>query len=215
MKLCGLYPIVDLYSLEKAELDPIEFCREVLKCRPALFQLRAKHAQARQVLALLRQMRPLCRQSGTLLFANDRPDLALLGGCDGVHVGQDDLSVVEVRRLAPSLLVGVSTHDQSQLERTLGQKPFYVAYGPVYETESKQNPDPVVGLSGLQWASETAEQAGVSLVAIGGISLARAPSIASVNAVGAVIRELIPANRELGRVADIAQALHRALGGSA
>lgn len=80
----GLYPIIDLSALLSLSLDPAEVARQVLEVRPALLELRAKHASAREVLATLRALRPLCDRAGTALFANDRPDLALLGSADAL-----------------------------------------------------------------------------------------------------------------------------------
>src|SRR6187549_2437292 len=96
----GLYPIVDVGLLRARNLAIREFAARVLAARPPLLQLRAKELAPRETLALLRELLPLCRASGTLLFANDRPDLAVLGGADGVHVGQNDLSISDVRRFA-------------------------------------------------------------------------------------------------------------------
>jgi thiamine-phosphate pyrophosphorylase len=192
VKAHGLYPIVDLDSLAKLGLSPVAFAQEVLSARPALLQLRAKSAGARETLALLRRLKPLCADAGTLLFANDRPDLALIAGVSGVHVGQDDLPLGEVRRFAPALLVGVSTHNRSQFEATLADRPDYVAFGPVFATSSKQNPDPVVGLTELGRAAERARAANVPLVAIGGIDQERAAELAKLGVIAAVIGALLP-----------------------
>lgn len=207
----GLYPIVDADTLEKTGISLLEFAEQVLAAGPPLLQLRAKAWGGRQTLAALRALAPRCRSRGTLLFANDRPDLALLADCDGVHVGQDDLSLDQVRAIAPRLRVGVSTHDPRQLEAALAERPDYVAYGPVFPTSSKLNPDPVVGLEGLAQAGAAARRAGVPLVAIGGITLERAPEVAGCGALAAVIGALVPASRSLAEVRERAEALQRAL----
>ena len=212
----GLYPIVDLDALQKVSNSPqkiTEFAQLALSVRPALLQLRAKHAGARETLALLRALRPLCTATGTHLIANDRPDLAILAECDGVHVGQEDLPLAVVRELGPKLLVGVSTHDPEQLIAALAEKPDYVAFGPVYGTVSKERPDPTVGLAGLIRAHEAALAHGIPLVAIGGIDLARAAEIHAHCELGAVIGALLPEPNSLSGVGEAARALHRALGG--
>lgn len=186
-----LYPILDLTALSRANLDPFAFCERVAYAQPPLLQLRAKHAPARIVLDLARRLHPLCKRFDVRLFVNDRPDLAVLAGADGVHVGQDDVSVDEVRQLAPSLQVGVSTHDMDQLTRALAARPSYVAFGPIFPTASKDNPDPVVGLGALERARELAGAAGVRLVAIGGIDLERAPLLSKLDVDAAVISALI------------------------
>jgi len=206
----GLYPIVDLDALAQTAFDPIRFAESVLSARPPLLQLRAKRASARATLDLLSRLSPLCARAGTLLFANDRPDLAVLAGADGVHVGQDDLSVEAVRRFAPSLKVGVSTHDFAQLERALSSRPSYVAFGPVFPTPSKQNPEAVVGLAALEKARDLALSQGIPLVAIGGIDRARAEQIAKLGVCVAVISALI--GPTLDAVAANARELTRVLG---
>lgn len=209
----GLYAIVDLALLEQQRIPPLEFAIEVLRARPPLLQLRAKRAAPRTVLGLLRALGPLCRRTGTLLFANDRPDLALAGDCDGVHVGQDDLAVRDVRQVGPGLLVGLSTHNLVQVEAALQEAPDYVAFGPVFPTASKQDPDPVVGLEGLREAAARARRARCPLVAIGGIDIGRAPAVAGCGVLGAAIGALMPKSRDLGEVAALAIRLQQALGG--
>ena len=212
MRARGLYPIVDVGTVRARGFPILEFARRVLGARPPLIQLRAKELGGRETLELLRGLLPLCREAGTLLFANDRPDLAVLAGADGVHVGQSDLSLADVRRFAPSLAVGVSTHTRAELERALSEKPDYVAFGPVFATGSKANPEPVVGLDELARACERARAAGIPLVAIGGIDRERAPSIARLGILGAVIGALVPESGELERVTERTRELGHLLG---
>lgn len=192
MPLRGLYPIVDVEALAARSLSPLPFAEKVLAARPPLLQLRAKSLGGRATLELLRALVPLARRSGTLLFANDRPDLALLAGTDGVHVGQSDLPLAEVRRFAPGLKVGVSTHDERELEAALAEKPDYVAFGPVFSTRSKATPEPTVGLARLAAAAVLARGAGVPLVAIGGIDRAHLDQAGAHADLVAVIAALLP-----------------------
>ena len=164
----GLYGIVDLGALATCGLDPVAFAGAVLRVRPAALQLRAKDMPSREVLALLRELAPMCHRAGVPLVANNWPDLALLAGCDMVHVGQTDMPIDRVRRITPGLGVGVSTHTLEQLDAALAARPAYVAFGPVFETLTKANPDPVVGVEGVRAARGRALAAGVPLVAIGG-----------------------------------------------
>jgi thiamine-phosphate pyrophosphorylase len=145
------------------------------------------------------------------LFANDRPDLAVLAECDGVHVGQDDLPLPVVRQIAPRLLVGVSTHNLAQLLDALSEQPDYVAFGPVFGTASKEHPDPSVGVALLADAYAATRAAGVPLVAIGGIQLERARAIATHCDLAAVIAALQPDKQSLAGVSEAALALHAAL----
>lgn len=212
--MCGLYAIADVDFLRSLGVPPLLFAEAVLAARPAVLQLRAKSDPPRDVVELLRALRPICDRYRVPLFANDRPDLAVLAGCDGVHVGQEDLEVRDVRDFAPSLLVGVSTHNPLQLEEALAAEPDYVAYGPVFATASKANPDPVVGLSGLHAAGSRARERGIPIVAIGGIDVARAPDVAARADMAAVISALLPSEGLVG-VGARAEALSRALGGDA
>lgn len=207
----GLYALVDTTSLDRRGLDPVAFTEALLAARPAAVQLRAKGLGARDTLALLRRLVPLCRQAGVPLLANDRPDLAWLAGCDGVHVGQDDLPVEDVRRLAPGLLVGVSTHSTAQLDAALALAPSYVAVGPVFATSSKENPDPVVGLALVRQARERAR---CPVVAIGGIDLTTARVVGEAGALGAVIGALLPEGTDVAQVTGRARTLDRALRGT-
>ncbi len=206
----GLYPIIDLDALAARGLEPLAFARAVLAARPALVQLRAKHASPRDALALLVALAPLCREAGVRLFANDRPDLALAAGCDGVHVGQDDLACDAVRRIAPSLAVGVSTHDPAQLAAALAARPDYVAFGPVFATGSKQGADAVVGRDALARAAGAARAAGVPLCAIGGFDEERIAAVARHADLVAVIGALLPPDGALDAVTARAVALSAA-----
>jgi thiamine-phosphate pyrophosphorylase len=207
----GLYPIVDVDSLEQRGLDVLEFAERVLAARPELLQLRAKRVGARDTVELLRELLPRCRRAGALLFANDRPDLALLAGCDGIHVGQDDLAILDVRAIAGELRIGVSTHDLGQLTAAIAARPDYVALGPIFTTVSKERPDPLVGLEMLARAHELTRAAGMPLVAIGGVDLPRAATLRGHCELGAVIAALLPDDRDLATVTSRARALHVAL----
>jgi thiamine-phosphate pyrophosphorylase len=210
-RMRGLYPIVDLDTLEKRNVSPLAFAEAVLTARPAILQLRAKHQAPREVLALLRALMPLCRAAGTRLFANDRPDLALLAGADGVHVGQDDLPVSEVRALSAGLGVGVSTHDEAQLIEALSLRPDYVAFGPIFATASKLRADPELGTERLTRAAEHAQAAGVPLVAIGGLTLGNADQLGRLGVVAAVISDLLADGADATAISARALAFQTAL----
>lgn len=208
----GLYAVLDADAAARRGVPLLPFARAVLAARPAAAQLRAKHLSPRDTLALLRELSPAARAAGVPLFANDRPDLALLAGADGVHVGQGDLPLREVQALAPGLPVGVSTHTVGELQRALAERPDYVAFGPIWETASKEGAEPVVGTAALEDASREARRAGIPLVAIGGVDLARAPELARLGIAAAAISALFPAAGLEAVPAWVAR-LHAALGG--
>jgi thiamine-phosphate pyrophosphorylase len=211
-RMRGLYPIVDLDSLSRNGVAPLDLAQAVLSVRPPLLQLRAKHQTPREVLALLRRLKPLCQAAGTLLFANDRPDLALIAGVDGVHVGQDDLELADVRRLPGTLRVGVSTHDAAQLAQALSLRPDYVAFGPIFATSSKVGADPALGLDELARAATSARAAQIPLVAIGGLTLAVARELAASAVLAAVISDLLTDGQSGAQIAGRARAWQSALG---
>lgn len=204
----GLYAIVDLDACRGR--DPLWLGGEILRGGCSVLQLRAKHQSDRERLRVARALRAACRDAGVPFILNDRVDLALACDADGLHLGQDDLPFEEARRIAPRLPIGLSTHDPAQLDAALALPLLYVAYGPVFATASKANPDPVVGLSRLQEAAARAGQ--TPLVAIGGIRLESADEIHDAGAtLGAVIGELAAADDPAGT----ARALHRVLRGGA
>jgi len=207
----GLYAIVDAGALDVRGLDPLAFAEAVLSVGPAALQLRAKNVSARETLALLRELAPMCHRTGVLLVANDRPDLALMAGCDLVHVGQDDMPIDRVRRIAPGLGVGVSTHSLEQLDAALATRPAYVAFGPVFQTTTKVNPDPAVGVAALKTAYLRAHAVGVPLVAIGGITRERAPSLVTAADAIAVIADLLPPKLGAGAPPPAGQVLQQVL----
>jgi thiamine-phosphate pyrophosphorylase len=211
-RMRGLYPIVDLDSLESRRIGPLELTEAVLTTRPHLLQLRAKHARPRDVLELLQKLKALCKRTGTLLFANDRPDLALLAGVDGVHVGQDDVPIQEVRRLPGTLRVGMSTHNAAQLEQALALKPDYVALGPIFVTRSKERADPALGMPALLEAAERARAAQVPLVAIGGLELGVGDALGRAGVMAAVISDLFADGDGAPAIAARAAAWQSALG---
>jgi thiamine-phosphate pyrophosphorylase len=134
-------------------------------------QLREKALPDAELLRRALALRKLTRQRGILFFVNDRPDIARLAQADGVHVGQEDLSVAEVRRIAGgAMLVGKSTHTSDQIDAAIAETPDYVAVGPMFETTTKPQ-EHIAGLEALRIAAGRTE---LPLVAIGGITASRA-----------------------------------------
>lgn len=142
---------------------------------------------------MLDQARELrSRLSGSVkLIMNDRADLGLAAGFDGIHVGQDDLSPESVRKIiGPDRWLGVSTHNPEQLAEADMTSADYLAIGPVFSTSSKEKPDPLVGLEGVRRARELTRK---PLVAIGGITRTNAASVIAAGADSvAVISDLLP-----------------------
>jgi thiamine-phosphate pyrophosphorylase len=188
MPLPRLYPILDAGCFPDA--NAMSGAAEDLAaagCR--LLQYRNKSGNSRHMLDDARELRARLGTNIKLIM-NDRADLCLAAGFDGVHVGQDDLSPESVRRIiGPQRWLGVSTHNPEQLAEADKSSADYLAIGPVFATSTKANPDPVVGLEGVRRARELTRK---PLVAIGGITRANARSVIDAGADSvAVISDLI------------------------
>ena len=188
MLLPRLYPILDAVCFPDANAM-LAAAEELAAAGCALLQYRNKQGTARQMLEEARELRARLGVSVKLIM-NDRADLCLAAGFDGLHLGQDDLLPKSARRiLGPDRWLGVSTHNPEQLAEADKASADYLAIGPIFATTSKANPDPVVGLEGLRRARELTRK---PLVAIGGITRANARSVidAGADAV-AVISDLL------------------------
>ncbi len=185
--------------------DPLAQARAACAGGARVVQLRAKRAGDAHALALGRELRALTRAAGVLLFVNDRVDLALAVEADGVHLGQDDLAPAQARRIAPRLAVGRSTHDAEQVARALLEPIDYVAYGPLFGTQSKADAHAARGLAALrEIASHCAE---LPLVAIGGIDAAGARAARAAGADGVAVISAVAAARDpLAAVRELAAA---------
>jgi thiamine-phosphate pyrophosphorylase len=166
-KLPGLYPITD------SRLTGLSHAEQVLRLirgGARLIQLREKHLDAREFFREAEAAMSLAREAGVRLIINDRVDIALATGADGVHLGQDDLPPEAARRiLGERAVIGFSTHNIEQAMAAARLPIDYLAIGPIFPTSSKENPDPTVGLDGLRRVREAVPS--LPLVAIGGITL--------------------------------------------
>jgi thiamine-phosphate pyrophosphorylase len=156
-----------------------------------LIQLRDKQATPKTLLEIARACLRLTKDAGALLIINDRVDVALASGADGVHLGQDDLGVDDARRLlGPEKIIGVSTHSMTQFEQALKTSATYIAVGPIFPTLTKEAAEAAVGLQLLAAARGLTDR---PLVAIGGISIERARAVYKAGADSvAVISGLYP-----------------------
>jgi len=184
-----LYPILD-NSCFPDEKQLFTAAHALASAGCTLVQYRNKIGSSREMLSQARELRRILGRGITLIM-NDRADLALAADFDGVHVGQDDLSVDAVRRIVgPDFIVGTSTHNPEQVREADVANPDYIAIGPVFATSSKANPDPVVGLAGVRLARSLSNK---PLVAIGGITSAHARSVIDAGANSlALISALLP-----------------------
>lgn len=174
----ALYAIIDASPADSIP-STLSFAEKLVGGGVRLIQLRSKHASSRQFYDMSRGLVTALAGSRTLsdlkIIVNDRPDIAAMAGAAGVHVGQDDLPVDAARKICPSpLWVGVSTHNLDQLRVANGTSADYIALGPIFETSTKEDPDPVVGLDFLRAARKLTRK---PLVAIGGITVQSAADV--------------------------------------
>lgn len=179
---CRLYGIVDLGYVKPENI--VGVTRALLEGGVDVLQLRAKSHGAGEVEGFARSMLPLARDAGIPLVINDHPQVAGVVGSDGVHVGQDDLSVAETRRIVgPSCFVGKSTHSVDQARAAMDEGPDYIGYGPLFATGTKPDYVPV----GLQDIARVEKLATVPVFCIGGVNRERLPQILDAGARRVVI----------------------------
>ncbi len=181
-----VYPIVGDSSDAHT---PTDLCEAVLAGGAKIVQLRLKRAPTGSIVETARRLKRRCDAHGAMLIVNDRTDIAKLVDAAGVHLGQDDLPVGEARKiLGTNAIIGTSTHNLAQVQQAQRERiADYIAYGPVFATQTKVNPDPVQGLDALRQARAACAK---PLVAIGGID---ASNIASVFEAGADCAAVISA----------------------
>ena len=201
MKLPPLYGIVDQRTAERSGWTVVALAKALLAGGARLLQLRAGAAGSGQLLAWCDEVVAAARSCGATVIVNDRADIALLARAGGVHVGQTDLSVAAVRRLLPAgAAVGVSTHSRAEVDHTVQQAASYVAVGPVYRTATKQTGHEPVGLELVRYAVRSQRR---PVVAIGGITLERAPEVLAAGAAAvAVVSDLVRGGDPARRAAD-------------
>jgi thiamine-phosphate pyrophosphorylase len=158
-----LYAIID----PERTSDAVALASDALAQGCAMLQLRAKALDDRAFLDLGGALRVRCSEARVPFVINDRADIARLLHADGLHLGQEDLGVADARRVVGRMQIGVSTHDLRQARQAERDGADLIAFGPVFETSTKIDPDPVVGLSML---AETCATVRTPVVAIGGIT---------------------------------------------
>ena len=183
-----LYAIVDVSLCGERRLEPLAVLDAFLEGGARLIQLRDKTPSSAARLALADAAVARTRAAGALLIVNDRADIAAMSGADGVHVGQEDLGVDDVRAMLGSdAIVGLSTHDAAQIDAAAQTSATYIAVGPIYGTATKDTGYSARGLDLVGYAA-----ARRAVVAIVGITLERAPEVIAAGATSvAVISDLL------------------------
>src|SRR5579859_2888350 len=198
-----LYVILDAGMLTEPAGDT---AKKLMDAGVMLLQYRAKNAAARELWEESRAIAAVARSAKCTFFVNDRPDVAYLAGAHGVHIGQDDLDVEQARKvIGPDRWVGISTHNLEQFRKAAATSADYIAVGPIFQTRSKANPDPVVGTEFLRRVRVLTEK---PIVAIGGITLERAADVLAAGAESvAVISDILKAKAPAGMAREFIRRL--------
>lgn len=189
-----MFSLPKLYPITDVRLSGLSHAEQVARLGAGgatLVQLREKHLSPREFYDEAQRALSVAREIGVRLIINDRADIALALHADGVHLGQDDLAPEAARRLlGEDAIIGFSTHSLEQAVEAARLRVDYIAIGPIFNTSSKENPDPTLGIAGLSRVRQAI--GAIPLVAIGGITCENAREVldAGANAV-AVISTLL------------------------
>lgn len=177
-----LYGILDLGYVRKEEAALV--AKKMLEAGIGILQLRAKGYPIGDILSLGKLLAPLCRNHDVPFILNDYPELVEEVGADGAHVGQDDISVAEARRLAGShAIIGKSTHSVEQALKAVGEAPDYLGFGPLFATATKPDYTPI----GILDIARVHELVSLPIFCIGGIKRENLPTVISAGARRVVI----------------------------
>jgi thiamine-phosphate pyrophosphorylase len=190
MTLPRVYPILDTAALDRVGIGIVEAAEAFLEGGAQILQFRHKAFWSRDIFAEAEKVAGLCGEAHALFIVNDRADYAALLGA-GLHLGQDDLAPTDARRVvAPGTPIGFSAHNPDQMRAAASEPIDYVAFGPIFQTASKDRPNPTVGIETLRTVRALT---GRPLVAIGGITRDNAALCwkAGADAV-AIIADLLP-----------------------
>lgn len=200
MTLPRFYPILDTDTAAKKGVGVVDAATRMLEGGAGILQFRHKGFWSREVFETLEQVAELCQGCGVSFIVNDRADLARVVEA-GLHLGQDDLPPSAARGILGNAPLGFSTHNEAQLRAADAEPADYLALGPIFGTNSKANPDPMLGLEGLQRLRPLTTR---PLVAIGGITRQNARAVWRCGADSvAVIGDLFPEDGDIaGRVRE-------------
>jgi len=197
--LSGRRELVDasLYVLINAQGEWESRVKAMVEAGVDLVQLRDKDRTDREIVSIGRKISELTRNSSTAFIMNDRADLAIAAGADGVHLGQDDLTVGEARRIVgPSKLIGVSTHSLTQAREAVSEGADYIGVGPVFPSTTKHFEKHV----GLTLVREVSAEIKLPMFAIGGITLGNLSRVIESGARGVAVSGAVKVLDDLERV---------------
>ena len=179
---CRLYGILDLGYVDSPEMENV--AEKLMDGGVDLLQLRAKTQPASEIARLATDLHRITAAHGVPLIINDHPEIARLASAEGVHVGQDDPPIAEVREIAgPNCVVGKSTHSVDQAIRAFYEGADYIGFGPIFATPTKPDYPPI----GLDEVHRVHEAVRIPIFCIGGITLDNLPEVMEAGARRVVI----------------------------
>jgi len=207
-----IFPDADIYCITSEEhsngRSNIEVVREMINAGIKIIQYREKDKEMGEKFEQCLKIREMTRSAGVFFIVNDHVDLAMMTDADGIHLGQEDLPIEAVKKLAGNdMVIGISTHSPSQAEGAIARGADYIGVGPIYKTHTKKDVcDPV----GLSYLDHVVNRLNIPFVAIGGI---KAHNVSEVMKHGAecvsMVTEIVGANDIAGTIKDIRNILKK------
>ena len=195
----GLYPVIS--SEFCAGRSPLEVFELAAAGGASVIQVREKHLPDDELFKLVRKCRPIADRYGVLLIVDDRAEVAARAGADGVHIGQDDMSVAEVRAIDPELMIGKSTHNLEELLAAQEEGTDYLNIGPIFATQTKSVSYPAVGVDELKRLIPSVK---IPFSVMGGIKLRHLPELISAGAMRiAMVTEVTQAPDVAAKVREL------------
>ena len=199
-----LYPVIS--SEFCSGRSPLEVFTAAAEGGAKVIQIREKHWEKARICELARACRPVADRYGVLIIIDDYADVARDSGADGVHIGQDDMSVAEVRAISPELLIGKSTHNLAELVAAQEEGTDYLNIGPIFATQTKSVSYPAVGVGELKKLIPSVK---IPFSVMGGIKLRHLPELISAGAMRiAMVTEVTQAPDVTAKVREL-EALFR------
>jgi len=172
-----------------------------------MLQLREKNLFDKELIKIGKEIRNITKGTVTNFVVNDRPDIAALCDADYLHLGQDDISVEDARKIVGNMKIGLSTHSIEQAKEALKKNPDYIGFGPIYSTNAKAKPDKPVGTEQLK---QVLEFANVPVVAIGGIFPENISNVIEAGAKNiALVRHFMQTDKFDQRIQDLNELLNK------
>lgn len=204
-KIHGLYAIID--TTYTAVTEAARTASMLIKGGATIIQLRAKGLLAAEMLEAALEIRRATSDGNAIFIVNDRIDIALMSGADGVHLGQDDIPAKDAAVLLKGLIIGISTHNEAEAREAETNGASYISFGPIFPTRTKKDADTPKGLDRL---SDIKACVRLPIVAIGGITEESAVDVLSAGADSvAMISELLTATDIRGKTASVAKRIKR------